>query len=131
MANFEAFRWNFSSSTKPEIGRSGLLVSTSFLARLPMLWVVAHFSIMWPLRPTISLNQGQILCTMSNFATKKGQKIGIFLVILAFSESLKITNIFCKSLIKMSSNCIASCHFHPFIKQGFLLYSVKFEINST
>ena len=23
MANFEAFRWNFSSSTNPEIGRSG------------------------------------------------------------------------------------------------------------
>ena len=24
MANFEAFRWNFTSSTNPEIGRSGV-----------------------------------------------------------------------------------------------------------
>ena len=26
MANFEAFRWNFSSSTNPEIGKSGAML---------------------------------------------------------------------------------------------------------
>ena len=36
MANFEAFRWNFSSSTIPEIGRSDIQANSFFVFYSPI-----------------------------------------------------------------------------------------------
>ena len=52
MANFEAFRWNFLSSTNPEFGRSAEAIAASMHA-----WHIVVFCWVTTL-PTTSLSQG-------------------------------------------------------------------------
>ena len=67
---------------------------------------------MWPLRPTISLNQGHI--PLWAILNKNVQK---YLVILAFRDEAEIANIFDQNVQ------FVYYHFQPFTKQEFLFIS--------